>query len=61
MRVQCVFLNIICALAYIFVHVCAAADEDDDDARRRYAVRPRMSLGGRRVSNVAMGLLTSLN
>ncbi len=63
LRVQCVFLNIICAPAYIFVHVCAAAaaDEDDDDARSRYAVRPRMSLGGRRVSNVAMGLLTSLN
>lgn len=54
------FVNIICALAYIFVHVCAAADVDDD-ARRRYAVRPRMSLGGRRVSNVGMGLLTSLN
>lgn len=33
LRVQCVFFffffNIICALAYMFVHVCAAANEDD--------------------------------
>ena len=37
------FLNVICALE----QVCAAADEDGD-ARRRYAVRPGMSLGDRR-------------
>lgn len=31
----CAFLNIICALAYMFVHVCAAANEDDCARRRQ--------------------------